>query len=205
MEGWPGRYIWKLQQSGDCSIMHCPWGCIIVYIYFYFKIIPFVISGCAGSLLLHRLFSSCCGQGLLSSCSVRAYHCSGFASWGAWALGCRLQQAPAVAVRGLSSCGSKVLEHRLRSCGAQTWLLGAMWDLLGSRIKPVSLALAGRFLTFGPPGKSSDCVYFQLWYTSTFWRLNTISGCVLYVKRSKDNIIFYDTDTFLILTTLNWS
>jgi len=28
-----------------------------------------------------------------------------------------------------------------------------MWDLPGSEIKPVSFALAGRFLTTGPPGK----------------------------------------------------
>ena len=41
-----------------------------VYFIFILKIIPFIISGCAGSLLLHRLFSSCCGQGLLSSCGL---------------------------------------------------------------------------------------------------------------------------------------
>ena len=29
-----------------------------------------------------------------------------------------------------------------------------MWDLPGPRIKPVAPALAGRFLTTGPPGKS---------------------------------------------------
>ena len=36
------------------------------------------IYGCAGSLLLHLLFSSCSKWGLLSSCRARASHCSGF-------------------------------------------------------------------------------------------------------------------------------
>ena len=36
-----------------------------------------------------------------------------------------------------------------------------MWDLLGPGIEPVSHALAGRFLTTGPPGKSSLCVETQ--------------------------------------------
>ena len=44
------------------------------------------IFGCAGSSLLHGLFSSCGKQGLLSSCGVQASHCCGF-SCGAWALG----------------------------------------------------------------------------------------------------------------------
>ena len=29
---------------------------------------------------------------------------------------------------GFSSCGSRALEHRLRSCGAWAQLLGGMWD-----------------------------------------------------------------------------
>ena len=84
------------------------------------------------------------------------------------------------------------LEHRPSSRGAQTWFLSGMWDLLGSRLEPVSLALAGRFLTFGPPGKSSDCVYFQLWYTSTFSRLNTIS-VVFYMLREAKIISYFMT------------
>ena len=31
-----------------------------------------------------------------------------------------------------------------------------MWDLTGSGVNPVSPALAGRFFTTGPPGKSKD-------------------------------------------------
>ena len=45
--------------------------------------------GCAGSLLLHRPFSSCSRQrqGLLSSCCVWASHCGGFSCCEVWALG----------------------------------------------------------------------------------------------------------------------
>ena len=51
---------------------------------------PYVPTGfgCAGSLLLCRLFSSCREGGLLSSWSVQASHCSGFFCCGAQILGC---------------------------------------------------------------------------------------------------------------------
>ena len=55
---------------------------------------------------------------------------------------------------GFSSCGSQALERRLSSCGAQASLLRSMWDLPGPGLEPVSPALAGRFLTTVPPGKS---------------------------------------------------
>ena len=45
------------------------------------------ISGCAGSLLLLRLFSSCGEQGLLSSCTAQASYCSGLSCCRAPALG----------------------------------------------------------------------------------------------------------------------
>ena len=51
-------------------------------------------------------------------------------------------QASGVAVHGLSSCGSQA-----------QWLRG-MWNLPEPGIEPMSPALAGRFLTAGPPGKS---------------------------------------------------
>ena len=49
---------------------------------------------------------------------------------------------------GFRSCRS-----RARSCGARTSFLPGMWNLHGPGIEPVSLALQGRFLTTGPPGK----------------------------------------------------
>ena len=46
------------------------------------------IFACPGPSLLRGLFSSCGEWGLLSSCSVRASHFSGFSCGKAWALGC---------------------------------------------------------------------------------------------------------------------
>ena len=49
-------------------------------------------------------------------CGARASHCGGFSCCGAQALGTR---ASVVVAHGLSSCGSRALERRLSSCGAQ--------------------------------------------------------------------------------------
>ena len=62
-------------------------------------------------------------------------------------------KASAVAAQGLSSCGCQALGHRLGSRGTWAQLLHSKWDLPQPGIKPVSPALAGRFLTTGPPGK----------------------------------------------------
>ena len=62
-------------------------------------------------------------------------------------------QASVVAVRRLSSCGSRALDHRPSSCGAQAYLLHGMWDLPGPGLEPVSPALAGGFSTTVPPGE----------------------------------------------------
>ena len=83
--------------------------CLLLCLYLF-------IFGCVGSSLLHaRAFSSCgeCGllfvgvRGLLIAV---ASHCR------AWALG---TWASVVAARGLTSCGSRAVEHRLSSCGAR--------------------------------------------------------------------------------------
>ena len=46
--------------------------------YFFIYNFTYLFFGGAGSSLLHGLFSSCKDQGLHSSCSARASHCSGF-------------------------------------------------------------------------------------------------------------------------------
>ena len=84
---------------------------------------------------------------------MRASHCGDFSRCGTRALG---TGASVVVARGLSSCGSGALEHRLSSCGARAQLLCGMWDLPGPGLEPVSPALAGRFLTIVPPGKSQE-------------------------------------------------
>ena len=91
---------------------------------------------------LHWVFIAACRLSLVAASG-------GFSCCGAQALGVR---ASAVVAWGLSSCGSQALEHRLSSCGAQ--LLCSMWDLPGPGLKAMSPALAGRFLTSVPPGKS---------------------------------------------------
>ena len=91
----------------------------------------------------------CCCAGAFSSCDTQASHCGGLSY-------CRAQALECV---GFSSCGSQALEHRLNSCGSQAYLLHSIWDLPRPGIKPVSLALAGRLFTSGPPGKpSSECI-----------------------------------------------
>ena len=64
--------------------------CIVLTVSFYIEKI-FIYFGCAGSSLLHGLFSSCSEQGLLSGCSVWVSHCGGFSCCSTWALGGRAQ------------------------------------------------------------------------------------------------------------------
>ena len=58
----------------------------------------------------------------------------------------------------LTIAASLVAEHRLQTrrlsnCGSRSQLLHGMWDPLGPGLEPMSLALAGGFLTTAPPGK----------------------------------------------------
>ena len=92
-------------------------------------------------------------MGATLHCGARASHCGGFSCCGARALGA---QASVAVARGLSSCGSRALERRISSCDARASLLCGMWDLPGPGLKPVSLALAGRFSTTAPPGKPNS-------------------------------------------------
>ena len=65
-------------------------------------------------------------------------------------------------VRGpLTIVASLVAEHRLQTrklsnCGSRAQLLRGMWDLPRPGLEPVSPALAGRFSTTAPPGKSKS-------------------------------------------------
>ena len=97
---------------------------------------------------LHWVFVAACGLSLV----VRSKAYSSLKDAGSGAR--RLQS---LAARRLSSGGSRVLEqvleHRLHSCGAWTYLPLCMWDLPRAGIKPVSPALAG------PPGKSISFFY----------------------------------------------
>ena len=94
----------------------------------------YIIFGCAESLLLHRLFSSCTQQGSLSSYCTQASRCRGFS--GAWAL-----------------------EHRLNSCGAQAWLLCSMWAFPGSGIEPIPVSYIGRQILYHGSHRGSLTLY----------------------------------------------
>ena len=59
-----------------------------------------------------------------------------------------------IAEHNLSSHGMQALDCRLISCGMWTLLPHVMWNLPRPGIEPVSPALAGRFLTTEPLGKS---------------------------------------------------
>ena len=95
-----------------------------------------------------RSFSRCGQWGLLFYSSLQ---CVGFSLL--WLL---LLRSMGSKRAGFRSCGSWALECRLSSCGARAYLLHGMWDLPGPGLESVSPALAGRFLTIEPPGKSQD-------------------------------------------------
>ena len=57
-----------------------------VQFFSYAILFSLFIFGCAGSSLLHRLFSSCGKWGLLSTCGVQDSHFGGFFCCGVWAL-----------------------------------------------------------------------------------------------------------------------
>ena len=65
-----------------------------------------------------------------------------------------------IVVRGpLTIPASLVSEHRLQTrklsnCGSRAQLLRGMWDPPRPGLEPVSPAVAGRFSTTAPPGKS---------------------------------------------------
>ena len=77
--------------------------------------------------------------------------------------------ASVVAAHGLSSCGSRALECRLSSFGAQVQLLRSMWDLPRPGLEPVSPALAGGFLTTEPPGKPQQIYLLSARHCSGLW------------------------------------
>ena len=120
-----------------------------LYMYFLYKFI-YLFLAVLGLCCCTRAFSSCGERGATLRCSARASHCGGLSHCRARALGVR---ASAVVARGLSSRGLRAPEHRLSSRGTRAQLLRGMWDTPGSRIEPLSPALAGGLSTTAPPGK----------------------------------------------------
>ena len=131
----------------------------------FFFLINLFIFGCTASSLLHTGFSLVAMSGGYSS-----LWCVGLSlQWLLllWSMGSRCT--------GFSSCGSRALERRLSSCGAQAYLLRGMWDLPRLGLEPVSPALAGRSLNTVPPWKSGKLLYWFLFLTSLrFYRNHLI-------------------------------
>ena len=150
---WPPRAHGRTEENlwhGRCTFLSFVLFLINLFIfYFYF-------FGCVGSLLLRVGFLWLWQAGATLHCSTRASHCGGFSCCGARTPGARTS---VVVARGLSSCGSQALEHRLSSCGALASLLRGMWDLPGPGLEPMCPALAGGFLTTAPPGKPLSLVF----------------------------------------------
>ena len=88
---------------------------VLRQIFFNYLFIYLFIFGCIGSSQLRAGFLQLWRAGA-TPCGVRASHCGGLSCCEAQALGAR---ASVVVARGLSSCGSRALEHRLSSCGAR--------------------------------------------------------------------------------------
>ena len=130
-----------------------------VKVFFLIYLFICLFLAALGLRFFAQAFSSCGERGLLFVVVCGLLIAVASLCCRAWALGA---QASVVVARGLqqlwhvgfSSCGSWALECRLSSCGAQAQLLHSMWDLPGPGLEPMSPALAGRFLTTVPPGKS---------------------------------------------------
>ena len=109
----------------------------VVEKFFFFLIFIYLFLAALGLLFCARAFSSCGERG-----------------------------PPFITVRGpVTIATSLVVEHRLQmhrlsSCGSRAQLLCSMWDLPGPGLEPASPALAGRFSTTAPPGKSRKVFYY---------------------------------------------
>ena len=81
----------------------------IFFLIYFIHLVFILFLGALGLRCCMHAFSSCGERELLSSRSVWVSHRSGSSCCGALAL----------KPMGLSSCGTRAQEHRLRSCGAQ--------------------------------------------------------------------------------------
>ena len=118
---------------GVCSLLSC-----LFFLFFsFFRDLWICFWPCWVFIALRGLFSRCGKLG-----------CPGCSLWRC------LMQSAGSRHTGFGSCGSPALEQALRSCGEQAWSPCSRWDLSGPGVEPVSLVLADRFFSTGPPGRS---------------------------------------------------
>ena len=145
----PGLQLGKVQKNMVIDYFYCLLLLLIIIIsclnvYFILLLLFFIY------FWLRWVFVAVRGLSLVAtSRGYSSLQCRGFSL--RWLL---LLQSMGSRHRGFSSCGSRALERRLSSCGAWAQLLCGMWDLPGPGLEPVSPALADRFLTTVPLGKS---------------------------------------------------
>ena len=125
--------------STQQAFWHSPF-LIIIYLF---------VFGCAGSLLLRGLFSSCGKEGLLSSCGDWFSHCSGFSCCRAQSVGCA---GSVVAAPRPSSTGSVAVAHGL----AAAWHVGSSWSRDQTHVSCIGRQIPNHWTT----GKSSFCLSF---------------------------------------------
>ena len=82
-----------------------------------------------------------------------------------------------VAAHRPPNCGLQALERSFSSWGAQAYLLYSMWNIPRPGIKPVSPALAGRFLSIALPGKPENSFSPQLIYLAALGLGCSVVAC----------------------------
>ena len=128
--------------TGNMQNITIPLSCLVLHRFFFF-LICLVIFACAGSLLLHRLFSSFDKWGMLSSCGAQASGCHVFSLCRPRALGHVGCNSVAC---GLSSCISWTLEYRLNSVVLGG--LGSPWHVRPSWIRYQTCVSFGRWIPY---------------------------------------------------------
>ena len=138
------------------------------------------IFGCAGSSLLHGLFSSCGERGLLSS--VLASHCHGFSC-------CRPQ---ILGRMSFSSYGSWAVETGSAATAHKFSCSMACGDFPRSGIKSMSPTLSGGFFTTQQPGKPWGHVAFYILFSTHLgtWLPHTSFPCYTINCRHNECISF---------------
>ena len=89
--------------------------------------------------------------------------------------------------RGLSSCGFQALERMLSGCDTWVQLSYGMWNLPRPEREFMSPALAGGFLTTGPPGKLPISLFFKICFEmdhlkSLYWICYSIASVLCFLS-----------------------
>ena len=86
----------------------------------------------------------------------------------------------AAAAHGLSSGGSRAMEHRLSSCGARVQPLHGVWDPPRPGPEPMSAAMAGGFFTTreAQQVKNSVLIFFSWGTCDSKWFPNLVVICI---------------------------